>query len=156
MNKLTMRLSWLFIMTSFSALNSADAQNRDAFGVRAGIYADGSDLFVGGEYLASLGSSFYLNPNVEFVLPDHASLFTFNMDVHYDIPARTSLYIWAGGGLGIVYFNPDGPGESSTDAALNILFGLGFPTSSRLIPYIQAKGIISDNSNFVLAFGLRF
>jgi hypothetical protein len=97
-----------------------------------------------------------LNPNIEFVLVDNGSMFTLNMDAHYDIPTRTDLYIWAGGGLGLIYFNPEGAGDSHTDAGLNILFGLGFITSSRLIPYIQAKGIISDNSNFALAFGLRF
>jgi hypothetical protein len=111
---------------------------------------------MGGEYLANLGSNVYLNPNIEFVLVDNGSMFTLNMDAHYDIPTRANIYIWAGGGLGLIYFNPEGAGDSHTDAGLSILFGLGFITSSRLIPYIQAKGIISDNSNFALAFGLRF
>jgi len=153
---LNVKIYFLFIVILFFAVDSANAQRRDAFGIRAGIYADGSDFFLGGEYLASLGSNVYLNPNIEFVLVDNGSMFTLNMDAHYDIPTRTNLYIWAGGGLGLIYFNPEGAGDSRTDAGLNILFGLGFITSSRLIPYIQAKGIISDNSDFSLAFGLRF
>jgi hypothetical protein len=156
MTGLNIKICFLFVIILFFAVDSADAQRRDAFGIRAGIYADGSDFFMGGEYLAGLGSNVYLNPNIEFVLVDNGSMFTLNMDAHYDIPTKTNLYIWAGGGLGIIYFNPEGPSDSHTDAGLNILFGIGFITSSRLVPYIQAKGIISDNSNFVLAFGLRF
>ncbi len=156
MTAFNIRICFLFAAFLLLGFTSADAQKRDTFGLRAGIYADGSDFFIGGEYLAYIGSNVYLNPNIEFVLVDHGSMFTLNMDAHYDIPTRTNLYIWAGGGLGIIYFNPEGHGDSHTDAGLNILFGLGFQTSGRLIPYIQAKGIISDNSNFVLAFGLRF
>jgi len=156
MRRLKIYRVFLLIIILVFAADPADAQRKDAFGIRAGIYADGSDFFMGAEYLAGLGSNFYLNPNIEFVLVDNGSMFTLNMDAHYDIPTRTNLYIWAGGGLGIIYFNPEGPADSNTDAGLNILFGIGFITSSRLVPYIQAKGIISDNSNFVLTFGLRF
>jgi hypothetical protein len=54
---LNIKICFLFIVILLFAVDSADAQRRDAFGIRAGIYADGSDFFMGGEYLASLGSN---------------------------------------------------------------------------------------------------
>jgi hypothetical protein len=125
-------------------------------GVRGGAYFDASKVFLGAEVLAPLQSNWYLNPNFEYVFFDNATFFTANFDVHYDLPTRGSYYIWVGGGLAILYFNPDGPAESNTDPGLNLFMGIGFDTDSRLIPYIQPKVIISDNSEFALAFGLRF
>jgi hypothetical protein len=132
------------------------AQDRGKFGVRTGVYTDLSDLFIGGEYLAPIGSNVYLNPNIEYIFVTNADYWTFNFDAHYDFPTYSNVYVWTGGGLGILHYNPEGPADGNTDLGLNLLFGLGFNTASNIIPYIQGKAILSDNTDFELGMGVRF
>jgi hypothetical protein len=123
-------------------------------GVRFGYYTEVSEPFVGGELLVRVAPRFYFNPNVEVVFVDNGSYLTFNGDFHYDFPTR-SAFFWLGGGFGLVYMNPEGPENSETDPAANFLAGVGFRTGS-VIPYFQAKVIAKSDSEFSIAFGLRF
>jgi len=126
-------------------------------GVRIGAYTDVGDLFLGGELLIPVASRVYFNPNVEYVFIENGNYITFNGDVHYDVYLENSnLFVWFGGGLAIIYFDPEGRRDADSDVGANLLFGAGLTTSSRLIPYIQGKVILSDNSEFALGFGLRF
>jgi hypothetical protein len=126
------------------------------FGVRAGYYFDVEEPFVGAELIARVAPRIYFNPNVEYVLVgDGLSYLTINGDFHYDFPTRGSNFIWAGAGLGLVRVDPDGPDNSNTDPALNLLAGVGWRTGG-VIPYVQGKVIINGGNEFVLAFGLRF
>jgi hypothetical protein len=141
------------IVFAFSA-ESSTAQS-PMLGFRTGAYADEREAFVGGEFLARLFPRLYFNPNVEYVLIDNGTFSTFNFDFHYDFPLRGRTFTWAGAGLGIQYFNPEGPVGSSTDPAANFLFGLGY-NAGGWVPYIQAKVIAGDNSDFVFGGGIRF
>lgn len=126
-------------------------------GVRAGAYFDANSAFVGGEVLGNITHSWYFNPNLEYVFQDRVRFLTFNFDVHYDIPTREPVYVWVGGGLAILYRNPDNRFlDTETDPGVNILFGVGFNKGGAFVPYIQEKGILSDHSDFSLAFGVRF
>lgn len=113
---------------------------------------------MGGEVLAGLPwRNWYFNPNIEYVFGNHANLATVNFDFHYDFPTRSSLYVWLGGGPCIVHFDPDSRNQNSqTDLGLNLLMGVGFNKGGTIIPYIQPKVLISDHSDFALAFGVRF
>ena len=125
-------------------------------GLRVGGYFDAESAFVGGEVLVPLSHPWYFNPNVEYVFVDRGDLVTFNMDFHYDLPVD-DFYIWLGAGPAILYFNPDSARDSETDFGVNLFVGIGFKVGSgRIVPYIQPKAILSDNSEFVLAFGVRF
>jgi hypothetical protein len=56
-----------------------------------------------------------------------------------------------------VYVDPEGAADATTDAGANILFGVGFSSPGRRwIPYIQAKILAADDSDFALGFGIRF
>ena len=126
-------------------------------GIRTGFYSNhGTSAFIGGEILAPLTRHWYINPNFDFIFPDNATEFTFNFDVHYDFDTRSDIYVWAGGGPAILYFNPDGPRGSDTDFGVNLLMGIGFLKGSHITPYIQPKAVLSSHSQFSLAFGLRF
>lgn len=126
-------------------------------GVRAGAYFDASSPFVGVEILARVANSWYINPNVEYIFQDRVNFFTFNFDFHYDFPTHEPVYLWAGAGLAILHRDPDNRNlESKTDPGVNLLMGVGFNKGGSVIPYIQGKAILSDNSDFSLAFGLRF
>jgi hypothetical protein len=98
---------------------------------------------------------FYFNPNLEWVFVEDLSYLTFNADFHYDFPTSGSSFVWAGAGLGLLRVDPEGPNNSDTDPALNLLAGIGFRTGG-VIPYFQAKLIVNDGNEFVLAFGVRF
>jgi hypothetical protein len=130
------------------------AQNPTMIGARGGVYADGGDAFVGGEFLAPIARRLYFNPNVEYVFIEGGNAATFNLDFHYDFPLGGRVFTWAGLGLGFIYSNPEGPAESDTDPAANVLFGLGYNMGG-WIPYVQGKVIASDNSDFVFGGGIR-
>ena len=67
--------------------------------------------------------------------------------------------VWVGGGPAIVFSEVEGPrddqDDSETDFGLNLLGGVGWRLQS-VIPYLQAKAVLSDENEFVVAFGLRF
>jgi len=148
----------IILMLFFIQLSNEDinGQSRGAFGIRTGIYTDLSDLFIGGEYLAPIGSRIFLNPNIEYIFVADGSYWTFNLDAHYDFPTYSDVYVWTGGGIGILHFSPKGPPDATTNVGLNLLFGLGFGTASTIIPYVQGKAIISDNTDFEFGLGIRF
>lgn len=138
---------------SFVFFNEASAEIHP--GVRLGGYFDSEAFFVGGEILAPIAHQWFINPNVEFAFADNLNIITFNFDVHYDLPTST-VYTWVGGGPAVIVFDPEGNRDGETDFGLNLLFGVGFRTNGRIIPYIQPKVIISDDTEFALAFGVRF
>jgi len=129
------------------------AQARDMFGVRFGIYTDVDKAFAGVEGVFHVGNRIYLNPNFEYVFMDDPHYMTFNADFHYDFRTHSRAYVWAGAGLGVLYTDPQ-VGESNTDVGLNLLFGVGL--KGHVIPYVQGKLIVAEDTAFVLGFGLRF
>ena len=133
--------------------SAAPAGSRDMFGVRTGFYTDVDEPFIGIEGLFGLGNHVYLNPNFEYVFTEDPHYMTFNADFHYDFPTRSRAYVWAGAGLGVLYTNPE-VGDSNTDVGLNLLFGVGL--KGHVVPYVQGKVIVSEDTAFVLGVGLRF
>jgi hypothetical protein len=125
-------------------------------GVRAGAYLNQGDPFVGGEVLVGLDRNLFFNPNVEVIFADRSTKGAFNFDVHYDFARRGNAFFWVGGGLAVIYTNPEGSGRATTDAGADILFGVGFRGSRRWIPYVQAKVVAAGDSDFSLGFGIRF
>ena len=124
-------------------------------GVRGGHYTEVEEPFVGIELLVRLGRRVYFNPNYEYVFTDNRSYMTFNADFHYDFPSDGNTFFWAGAGLGLVRIDPENRKETDTDAAGNFLLGVGF-SAGEVIPYLQAKLIAKDNTEFALGVGLRF
>ena len=125
------------------------------FGLRGGYYTEVEKPFAGAELLVPVTHRFYFNPNVEYVFVDSGFHVTYNADFHYDIGVGRSTYFWLGGGLGVVQVNPEGPNNGSTDAAANFLAVIGFRAGSA-IPYFQFKVIAEGDTEFVVAFGVRF
>lgn len=148
--------SLLPFMLVVATLLSLPAAADDAkVGVRGGYYTDIEEPFIGAELLLKVAPRFYFNPNAEYVFLNNAKYFTWNADFHYDFHSRGSSFAWLGAGLAVTTFNPRGPNNSNNDVAANILAGVGVQTGG-LIPYFQAKVIAKDETEFVLAFGLRF
>ncbi len=150
----------LVAATALALGGAAAASAQVDFGVRGGVYTDESDPFVGAEVLWRLGATrWFLNPNFEWVFVDNGDLFTLNADAHYDLPVDAPVYVWLGGGLAILVEDRDRPGgddDDETDAGVNLLAGVGFLKGQPVRPYVQGKLILSDESQGVLAFGVRF
>ncbi len=141
------------MFTIFLALLCLPAQGATSFGARFGVYTNVGKLFLGGELNMPVAPQIYFNPNLEFVFVSSGSYFSVNFDFHYDFAVSRPVKVWAGGGLAVISRSNR---DSQAEAGLNLLFGAGFLTSSRIVPYVQAKGVVSGNSEFVLGFGLRF
>jgi hypothetical protein len=127
-------------------------------GFRVGAYFDAESAFVGGEVVMGFMEDWSLVPNVEYVFVDNADMVTFNFDFQYNIRTSYPVQMWAGAGPAIIYFDPDRPdGFDDTDFGVNLFFGVGFPLhEARFMPYVQPKLILSDDTEFSLAFGIRF
>jgi hypothetical protein len=125
------------------------------FGVRTGVYTDANAGFLGGEVVTSIGPSWYFNPNLEVAAAGDRDVVTVNGDFHYDFFENRPYWVWAGGGPAVIHRNmPDESDETNVGA--NFLGGIGWKTSSKVHPYLQAKVTISETDEAVLAFGLRF
>jgi hypothetical protein len=146
------------LLIAAALAGAATGQAATFFGVRAGEYTEAGDPFVGLEINTQLRDSIWLNPNLEYVFLDDGDLATLNFDMHYDFDVPAPLLVWAGAGPALVYSKrdlPRGRSDSETDIGLNLLGGVGWEAGN-LVPYFQAKALISDDNEFVVAFGLRF
>lgn len=139
------------------------------FGIRGGLYTNAEEAFVGLELLSRIQrSQWYFNPNIEYVFVDPGELITVNLDFHYDFRTSGEYNAWIGGGPAILFCDRDqGSGggdlpcdlegdDSDTAPGLNLLAGLGFNPHGAVRPYVQGKIILADESEAVIAIGLRF
>jgi hypothetical protein len=108
--------------------------------IRGGLYTEG-DGFLGGGLLTGISSTWYFNPNVEVVFAD-GDYVTVNGDFHKDLNMGEGPAFWLGG-------------DSNLDLGLNLLGGVGAKYGSAR-PFGQLKYMISDQSQFSMALGLRF
>lgn len=157
----TSRLLLSPVLLAFATLAGASlvpsaAQADDAlFGLRMGYYTKAENPFGGVELILPLSHRVYANPNVEYVFIDNLTYLTYNLDFHYDLPSHSRAFVWLGAGLGVISQNPDGPAPTDTEVAANFLAGVGL-SRHRVIPYFQAKLVAKGDTEFVVAFGLRF
>lgn len=127
-------------------------------GVRGGPYTDTEEPFIGAELLFNLDgdSPWYGNPNAEYVFVEDGGLATVSFDFHYDFAAGGRATVWAGAGPTLILTDRDRPGnDDDVDAGANLLFGVG-AREGEVRPYGQVKLILADDSQAVLAFGVRF
>lgn len=155
MKKITGRAWHLAAATALALTTASTVEAGEVMGgARFGIYTDVSEAFLGGELLVGVDHRLFFNPNVEVVLVDDGSYMTFNADFHYDFPQRSTTF-WLGAGLAVIRIDPPGPFGADSDVGANLLAGLGFRAGS-VIPYLQAKVIVGDDTELALAAGLRF
>lgn len=159
MHRTTLRSLILGSLAAFAVASMAasPALAQIDFGVRGGVYTDIEEPFVGVELLTRVGDTqWFFNPNAEFVLVDDGDLATANFDFHYDLPVEAPIYVWLGGGPAVVFSDPPARrADSETDAGFNFLGGVGWDVEP-LVLYVQGKILVSDDSEAVAAFGVRF
>jgi hypothetical protein len=124
--------------------------------LRLGVYTDASEAFLGGGLLIRLDDSqWFFNPNVEYVFVDDGDLVTFNFDFHYDLASEGTTTFWLGAGPALVLIDDD-RGRDETDFGVNLFGGVGFLSTSAVRPFLQAKLLLADETEGVVAFGIRF
>ena len=145
------------IALAFTLAFAPTAAQAIDFGVRGGVYTDVEEPFFGLELLMPIGTSgWYFNPNAEFVAVSDGDLATVNADFHYDLPLDAPVYVWVGGGPAVIFRDPPGNrDDDETDVGANLLVGVGWKDLP-VVPYAQAKVILSDESEVVAAVGVRF
>lgn len=153
------------LVVPFGAVGAAEAdadrapRGRPDIDVRAGYYADDAEgPFVGAGVLMRVasGTRWYFNPNVEFAFGDHVDVVTVNADFHYDFARESGVSFWLGAGPAVVRRDPDfGLGDAETDLGINGFFGFG-ASRGHVRPFFQLKVLASDESELVLAGGVRF
>ncbi len=152
----TKRILPAILVGAILFLAAAPPAPAQSLGFRFGRYVDLKENFIGIELLSRIGHRTYFNPNVEYVFVNNATYLTINLDVHYDFYTSSPLFFWLGAGLAGIYRNPEGPPKGDLNLGGNLLFGVGLGSHGGLIPYAQAKMILSDDSQFVIGVGLRF
>lgn len=138
----------LLATTMLFAPVTAEAQAVN-WGVRGGYNFDAEEPFFGVEAIFPISRSIpnlYFNPNVEHVFGDD-SFTSLNADVHYDFDAGNGFW-WIGAGAAAIF------GDDS-DFGLNVITGYGVRRGS-IIPYLQLKGVISDDNQIQVGGGVRF
>lgn len=148
------RLRVLLLLGVAAALPLPVQADPSRFGVRLGSYSDAGRPFLGAEALVRVARRAYFNPNIETVFVQNGSYLTFNGDFHWDLLSRRH-FLWIGLGPALVWVNPEGSGNTTTDLALNLFGGVGFRAGS-LLPYVQVKVIAKESSEVSLAAGVRF
>ena len=153
MKRTAVLVSLLAICGIFAATPS---QAQWQFGLRTGVYTDDSDLFLGAEFVTPMGPGpWKFNPNFEWAFVDNGDLWTLNADFTFDLAPTGAVDLWVGGGPALVVRNRD-RGDDETDPGLNLLAGVGFLRGRAVSPYFLAKILVSDNSQAILGFGVRF
>jgi hypothetical protein len=139
------------LLISLVGTSVVQAQTVSHWGVRAGVYFDETEFFLGVEALMPMTGNWYFNPNIEHAFGDQ-SLTTINADIHYDFRTpgtwRDGGFLWVGAGIAALL-------GSDSDIGVNLLLGYGTQWGAA-IPYVQLKGIIADDSQVVLGAGIRF
>lgn len=120
------------------------------------VGARGGDAFAGAGLLTGLGArGWSFNPSLEWVFVERGDLIVLNADVQYDLRPSGGLDAWLGGGPALVRREPE-RGGGKTDVALNLLAGVGLLPGSTVRPYVLGRIVLADDSEAVLAFGVRF
>lgn len=142
----------MVVSATVPPLQAADTR----FGIHAGVWTDDGDPLVGGDVVLPLHEPHWtFNPSLEYVAGDRVDRWILNGDALFDLDIDVKAEVWVGGGLAIL-FNDHERGGSSTDLGVNVLAGAGLNTSSGLLPYVEGKAVITDDSSFALVLGLRF
>lgn len=142
----------LFSIALLGGLQSATAQN--SIGANVGYNFEYEEWFLGGQFrFAPATLPVVINPSLETYFQDNATWLRFDLNGLYMFGVNNMTFTpYAGGGLGIDYFNPE-LGDGDTNAMLNLVFGANFGMG-QLRPFAEARVGIGDVTEAALRGGL--
>jgi len=98
-------------------------------GPRVGVSINPDQIVFGGQaIIGEIAPNLTFDPNIELGFGDHVTTVGLNFDLHYHFVVNNSKWRpYAGGGLGVAFFDSDG-GGSETEVGANLVVGAGTPT----------------------------
>jgi hypothetical protein len=149
--KVVRLVSLVFVVSLLAAIvTPADAQAW-RWGVRGGLYLDGTDPFLGVEAMRPITRNLSFNPNLEYAFADQR-IISANADVIYAFGVQPARFVYGGAGLGAIW-------GDTAELGLNLIIGYAAEMGG-WSPYVQLKGvadITGDRSEqIVLGGGIRF
>ena len=137
-----------------TASTVALAEPSEGFRLNTGVYLDEGDPLIGLGYEIPVSANASIIPGAEYVFVDNGSLMTFNVDSRFDLDVNSRNPMWAGIGMGALH-REVGRFED-TDYGINLTWGMDFDRNQSWMPYLNTKVILSEESYFMVGFGIRF
>lgn len=142
----------LFGILLLFGVQSASAQS--SIGANVGYNFQYDEFFAGGQARFSPATlPVVINPSLETYFQDNVTWLRFDLNALYMFGVdNTTFTPYAGGGLGLDYFNPE-MGDSDTNPMLNLVFGANFGMG-QLRPFAEARIGIADETEAAIRGGL--
>jgi len=154
--------SLTFVLTAATALLLVSAgmgQARTTWGLHGGLSSNPDQFIVGPHLnLEAVGERVYIVPSGEVGFGDDVFTMSFNGDVQYRFLVHDSkVHPYAGGGLSLFFFDPDGPGGSDSNLGVNILGGIFFGEMNGRPMFVDVKaGLTDEVPDWKFQFGFQF
>jgi hypothetical protein len=125
-----------------------------------GGFSSGPDQFIIGPHLnlSPIADNLYIVPGAEVGFGDDVTTLAFNGDLQYRFEVHDSeVRPYAGGGVALVWFDPDGPGDSDTNLGVHILGGIFFGKLNGQPMFVDVKaGLTDEVPDWKFQFGINF
>jgi hypothetical protein len=125
-----------------------------------GGFSSGPDQFIIGPHLnlSPIADNLYIVPGAEVGFGDDVTTIAFNGDLQYRFEVHDSkVRPYAGGGLGLIWFDPDGPADSDTNLGVHILGGIFFGQLNGQPMFVDVKaGLTDEVPDWKFQFGINF
>ena len=132
---------------------------RTTWGLHGG-FSSNPDQFVVGPHmnLDAVGEHVFIVPSGEVGFGDHAFTMAFNGDVQYRFVVHDSkVHPYAGGGLTLLFVDPDGPVGSDTNLGVMALGGIFFGDMNGKPMFVDVKlGLTDEVPDGKFQFGFNF
>ncbi len=162
MNRWLPRVTLILLLLALTA-STADAQRRarrraigsapgPRYGLHLGYNFDVDELLLGAQLSWPIVPDLDLYPSFDYYFVSGRSLWALNFDVKYRPPTRYGAW-YVGGGLDLMHASAGGTG--GTNSNLNLLTGLE-GRRGRTRPYVEARFILGDNTQFQLGGGFSW
>jgi hypothetical protein len=143
------------LMSVMLAAFSAPAlAQRTKLGPRAGVNFDNDNLLLGFQFITPLAGRVDFYPSIDVYFPDRGSLIGINLDIRVLFPSPPPIF-YLGGGLNVLRFRRDEDDDADSDAGINLMFGVEFPSGS-VHPFFEGRVLLHDESSFQIVGGLNF
>jgi len=149
----------LLLAVTALLITVGNAQAYTSAGLHGG-FSSSPDQFVIGPHLnlSAVGENLYIVPSGEVGFGDNVLTLAFNGDLQYRfVTRRSKVRPYAGGGMSVFFFDPDGPGSGNTNLGVNLLGGIFFGEMNRRPMFLDFKvGLTNEVPDWKLQFGFNF
>ncbi|HEY2924015.1 MAG TPA: hypothetical protein VGJ98_03505 [Candidatus Eisenbacteria bacterium] len=124
-----------------------------------GGFSSGPDQFIIGPHLnlSPVAENLYIVPSGEVGFGDDITTLAFNGDLQYRFETSSEVRPYAGGGVALVWFDPDGPFDSETNLGVHILGGIFFGRLNGQPMFVDVKaGLTDEVPDWKFQFGINF